>query len=539
MKSVVGTDNVDAQLGDGLPAEVVLGLPQAEIADCDRAAAIVLLGPDLEEELPVLHLRIRRAAVELDVPIVDFAVVAHGLSEHAQIVERRVAGEDLGTGALEQIARARGDRTGPVVVVLGRPSLAESAAIAVRAAGVLRGVPDVRFLSAMRRGNVHGALDAGLAPGFLPGRVSLDGGRERFSGTWGGRLPASRGMDAHGVLGAAAAGQIEVLVLLGADPVADFPDAELARRGVAGANRVIAIDAFVTASSGRADVILPTTLWGEKAGTVTNLEGRVQRVGRKVAAEGTAMDDWRIAGELALRLGTDFDLATVDEITDEMARVAPAFEGATAALLQRARDGVVLPLRDHHGEIVLRTRALSILAEDGSGTSWDPIKVVGEPVEESGSDDAGVPPGEEEPAEIAGADRAPDAGAGSAPSLWQWDGAVPSTGAPTRDAYALRLVVGRRLYDNGRLVSESPALGSLRRPFTLAVNPRDAARLGVDAGARVRVTSTRGSQTVGIETDARVPAGVARYDFSADGEGAAALVDADATVTDVRVETIQ
>ena len=70
-------------------------------------------------------------------------------------------------------------------------------------------------------------------------------------------------------------------------------------------------------------MFLPCTLWGEKAGTVTNLEGRVQRVGRKVAPEGTAMDDWRIAAELAARLGRDLDLATVDEVTDEIARVAP------------------------------------------------------------------------------------------------------------------------------------------------------------------------------------------------------------------------
>src|SRR5205085_55697 len=32
-KGVIGTDNVDAQLGDGLPAEAVLGLPQATIDD--------------------------------------------------------------------------------------------------------------------------------------------------------------------------------------------------------------------------------------------------------------------------------------------------------------------------------------------------------------------------------------------------------------------------------------------------------------------------------------------------------------------------
>src|SRR4029079_7033437 len=53
-KGVLRNDNVDAQLRDGLPAEVVLGLPRATIADLDRAKAIVLLGPDLKEELPVL-----------------------------------------------------------------------------------------------------------------------------------------------------------------------------------------------------------------------------------------------------------------------------------------------------------------------------------------------------------------------------------------------------------------------------------------------------------------------------------------------------
>src|SRR4051812_8685520 len=367
MKGVIGTDNVDAQIGDGLPAEVVLGLPRAEIADCDRAAAIVLLGPDLEEELPVLHLRIRRAALDLGVPIIDLAATAHGLSELATTVSRTVPGEELGAAALELIANARGDRPGPVVVVLGRSSLATSAAVSVRAARSLRDVAGVRFLSALRRGNVHGAIDSGLAPGFLPGRVTLDAGREWFEAEWGGPVPAAKGLDAQGILEAAAAGKIEVLVIFGSDPVADFPDGDLGKRGVAGAKHLIAVGAFLTGTSGRADVALPCTLWGEKTGSVTNLEGRVQRVGRKVAPEGTAMDDWRIAVELALRLGTDFDFATVDEVTDELARVAPALAGVDSKLLKSARDGVVLPLSEHTDELVLRTRGLSILAEDGSG----------------------------------------------------------------------------------------------------------------------------------------------------------------------------
>ena len=530
MKGVIGTDNVDAQIGDGLPAELMLGVPRAQIADCDRAAAIVVLGADLDDALPVLHLRVRRAAIELGVPLVDLAPVAHPLTRHAREVVRTMPGEALGADALDAIARARGERPGPLVVVLG-PSLADAAAVAMGRARALRDLPGATFLSGLRRGNVHGAIDSGLVPGFLPGRVSLDAGREWFESVWGTRVPRSRGLDAHGILTAAAEGKIEVLVVFGSDAVADFPDTELARRGIAGVKRVSAVGAFLTGSSSGAEVVLPCTLWGEKTGSVTNLEGRVQRVGRKVAPEGTAMDDWRIAGELALRLGADFDLATVDEVTDELARVAPALDGVDCALLRQARDGVVLPLSEHADDIVLRRRGLSILADDGSGASWDPIKVEGEALAEVEGLEAFDT--EEEAGEAAADERAP-----ASPALWTWDGAVPDHEVPPRDAYALRLVVGRRLYDNGRMVSEASAIARVRRPFPLHISTHDAARLGIESGREVRVTSTRGSQVLAVAIDPGVPAGIAQLDFSADGAGAAALIDAHAVVTDLRLETL-
>src|SRR3546814_3385079 len=48
-KGVIGTDNVDAQLGDGLPAEIVLGLPRATIDDvCAPGGTVLLLAPDIK-----------------------------------------------------------------------------------------------------------------------------------------------------------------------------------------------------------------------------------------------------------------------------------------------------------------------------------------------------------------------------------------------------------------------------------------------------------------------------------------------------------
>jgi len=532
-KGVIGTDHVDAQLGDGLPAELVLGLPGATIPDLDRAAAIVLLAPDLKEELPVLYLRVRRAAVDLGVPLVDVSALDHGLSKYAAATVRHLPGEQQ--GAAREVAAALAPltegRTGPIVVVLGRPDVATAADATVAAAGVLAALPDARFLMALRRGNVRGALELGLAPGVLPGRVSLEAGADRFVAAWG-RVPEARGSDATGILGAAAEGRIGALVLIGADVTGDFPDRHLARAGVRGAGFVVAVDATLTEASAAADVVLPAAVWGEKSGTTTNLEGRVQRVARKVSPDGSPMPDWRIAGELALRLGTDFDLEDETELQDEIAAVAPAFAEVDSVLVRRARDGVVLPLAAHRDELVLEARRIPV-----TDFSWEPIA----PAE---ADPEAHDPGTDEPAEDGtevgaedGAEVVAAAGLPDAPAL-TWSGAEARP-TPGRDNYALRLVAGRRLYDAGRVVSGSPSLAGLVPDATLSVHPQEISRIGVADGDEVRVTTSRGTQTLALTGDASVPLGVAVMTFNLPGVGVGDLVDATSVVTDLRVETVR
>jgi predicted molibdopterin-dependent oxidoreductase YjgC len=259
-------------------------------------------------------------------------------------------------------------------------------------------------------------------------------------------------------------------------------------------------------------------LWGEKQGTITNLEARVQRLGRKVAPPGSAMDDWRIAAELALRLGSDFDLEQVEEVTDEIAKVAPAFAGATTELLRRARDGVVLPVAEHASEIVRRAGGLTILADDGPGASWEPIRAAAEETE-----------GEIEPL--------PPPAVALDPLVW--DRVFGSSEVPGRDAYALRLVTGRTLYDGGRTVASSPSIVGLVRDAALLVSASDLTRIGVAEGTEVKVTSSQGSLTLPARVDARLAAGIARLAFTPGAPGAAELIDSSAMVTDVRVETLR
>ena len=83
-KGVVGSDNVDAQLGDGLPAEAVLGLPRATINDaCRPGGTIILLGPDPKETLGALYIRLKHAVVEDGAKLIEITPQRTGLARYA------------------------------------------------------------------------------------------------------------------------------------------------------------------------------------------------------------------------------------------------------------------------------------------------------------------------------------------------------------------------------------------------------------------------------------------------------------------------
>ena len=347
---MLGTDNVDCQLGDGLPAEVVLGLPRATIDEACAGAVVILLAPDLKEELPVLYLRLRGAAVG---------------ARQLRLVELRPAAPASRRYATD-VARlpARRGRAAPWRELLGRRSHRRSAPNAGRACSAGRRWPSRPASSstppAARSPGVPGvALPLGAAAGqrarrprhgpraraCSPAGCRLDDGRAWFSDGWG-TCPPSAGLDTAGDPRGRGRRRLQVLVLLGADPLGDFPDRELARAGPRRGRFVIAVDAFLTDSARQADVVLAAATFAERPGTTTNLEGRVTRLGQKITPPEVAWPDWMIAVELAFRLGDDLGFVSLEEIADEIERLAPAFTGLTAAVLadRPNRDGVVLPL---------------------------------------------------------------------------------------------------------------------------------------------------------------------------------------------------
>ncbi len=562
-KGVIGTDSVDAQLGDGLPGDLVLGLPRATIDDAASAPLLITLAGDLREELPVLFLRLRAgveggtklieisptptaltplAGVRLPIRPGDAPVVARALTGDAAAetaLGTHHEGSALAAGGLDAARALLAEHPGGqgVVVVAGRPSYSESGEVVAAAVRILAdALPQATFLPALRRGNVFGALDMGLAPGLLPGRVSLDSARERFTRAWG-SVPATAGLDTADILSSMAGERdagapgaaVRALVLLGSDPLSDFPDHALAKAALSAGHFVVAVTGHPSQSvDAHADVVLPCAVAHERPGTTTNLEGRVSRLAPKLSAPGFAWTDWMIAAELAAALGADLGVASVGDLADELALTAPAYAGLTQDVLHSdvAHDGILVPItegRDHRTDV----------------EPIDPTALPGvESVERQGAPPR-VGTGGTSPA-VARA-----AVLGSPPPLLSGTG----TGGtdlhiPKPDNYTLRLVAGRRLYDAGSSVTGSPSLTPLVPALVARANPYDLDRLGKTTGDRVKVRSARGELTLDALADAGVPRGVVAIDYnvpggeSAPGNAAATLIDSRQPVTDVRVESV-
>ena len=348
---VLGTNHVDAQMDDGLDPQFLAGtVDRALIGDLESAKAILVWGPDLKEEHPTLYLRVRRAAQELGARLVVVHPRSTGLDdrathkltyrpgEGAELLTELVAGSGRAAAAREALAE------GPVVALVGRTGYGEDPRLAEAVAAFVRTLPEASVLPLARRSNVYGALDMGLAPTLLPGRVAIGGeGSDAIASAWG-SLPEHPGRDTRGILEAAAAGDIQVLILAGADPVRDVPDGVLARRALENVPFVIAFDQFLTDSSQLADVVFPAEGFAEKEGTVTNVEGRVQKVNKIVPGPGQSRPDWSIVDDLARRLGSELGFASAEAIAKEIADVAPAYQGVTWDRLDwEVRDGVVVP----------------------------------------------------------------------------------------------------------------------------------------------------------------------------------------------------
>ena len=517
VRGVLGSDNIDAQFGDGLDPVLVQALPRATIDEAAGAATVVTLTGDLREELPILFLRLRESAVRDHHAIVEFAFGPSALRPvarvslvvrpgEAHLAARCIADRaDAPTGVafsseeLFEVRRLLGESGEGVVFVVGRPNVAEDPRVIEEAVRrFAERYPDARFLVGLRRSNVAGALDMGLGPQLRPGR-GFDLG--------------SKGRDTLAQLDALRRGEQKALLLLGGSLLGNVADEAGARAALAHA-KVIAVTGHGGATLEYAHVVLPAAVQHERSGTVTNIEGRVSAVAPKIVAPGSAWPDVAIAAELADQLGQSIGLTSVEQ-TAKTIEESTGYPALSVANDER-HDGVVVGRRDASS---LR-HALDPMAFPGirSAESVGMSSYTGATVEESAASSVHTRPATLD--DVVRRDTLEVAPA---------------------DAYSLRLVVSRRLYDRGIAMQGSPALKNLILPTTLSLHHVDLDRLGVPVGTVVNVTGTKGSVRLAVQLNdgvARGSADVAFGTLSVTGEDAVSvLFDPTSVISQVRVAT--
>ncbi len=306
--------------------------------------------------------------------------------------------------------------------------------------------------------NVQGASDAGLIPMFLPDYQSVadDGVRSAFTDVWGTEdFSAEKGLTVVEIMGAIHDGDIKGMYILGENPAMSDPDADHARAALAKLDHLVVQDIFLTETANYADVILPSSAWAEKTGTVTNTNRQVQ-MGRPVTPPpGDAKEDWWIEVELAKRLGLDWTYTHPREIFAEMKLNMGSLDNITWDRLE-AVSAVTYPS----------------LTPDDPG---QPI-VFGD----------GFP--------------RPDGRARFTPA-----NVIPPDEVPD-DEYPFVMITGRQLehWHTGSMTRRASVLDAMEPEANCSLHPKTLRELGVKAGEYVRLTTRRGTISIMARADRAV-----------------------------------
>ena len=343
-RTVLGTNDVDfrarphsAEEAEFLASAVVATGPEGgavTYADLETAPSVLLVGLEPEDESPIVFLRLRKAFRKRRTAVYAVASVAtRGLAKVGGTLIPTAPGTEpevlraLADGSGTEVVEAAGRalRDGAVVLVGERLAMVPGALSAVAALAESTGA---RLAWVPRRAGERGALEAGALPTLLPGgRPAGDAAaRDEIASAWGvPSLPDTTGRDTAGILGAAASGDVEALVVGGIDP-ADL--------GVVGAAEaltrpfVVCLEIRPSAVTAVADVVLPVAAHAEKGGTFVDWEGRVRRF--EAALDSGHVSDYRALDMLADEMGEFLGTRTLREVRSEMESLGP-WQGARPA----------------------------------------------------------------------------------------------------------------------------------------------------------------------------------------------------------------
>jgi len=171
------------------------------------------------------------------------------------------------------------------------------------------GKPGAGPFSVTGQPNAMGGREVGGLANQLASHMELgnEEHRARVQRFWQSPVIADQpGLKAVDLFEAAHDGRIKVLWIMATNPVVSMPDADRVKAALKNCELVIVSDMTGTSDTAQcADLVLPSTSWGEKEGMVTNSERRMSRQRGFAVPPGEARHDWWQFCEVAKRMGFD------------------------------------------------------------------------------------------------------------------------------------------------------------------------------------------------------------------------------------------
>ncbi|MDQ3962546.1 MAG: molybdopterin-dependent oxidoreductase, partial [Actinomycetota bacterium] len=468
---VLKTNDIDSRLQDeGAPYERLLEAAPvagstARINDLETADTIVWIGPDPKETLPVLYLRLRQAVLEYGTRLV---VVA----------PRRISLDSFANEVVRDRTDLNPIDSASAVVVCWGPAAPGRSDEGLDLALELTRKHDAKFLLCPPHAGSQGLIDMGVHPVLDAGYVPR----------------AETGKDTRAMLEAAANGELDALLIFGADPIADFPDADLATRALKNSPFTVVMELFPTETVSHADVVLPSAAYAEREGTFTNLERRIQKLEACLEPPGTAREVWQACAGIARALDDEWGWGGFTDVWKAISSDVPTHSDVDVAALH---SELLIPAPHYESGFAPDiSHGSSVVAGPGgtypkgfrqgapfqTGQNW-PLSWELRAFE--ARERPGVVPPIPEQGEVgngggetaSAAEEMSDATTGSASEAAESPPAssditrTPSEDGPPR---TFALLTGRLIYDEGAMVSKSTFLRKLQRAPFIEINDEDA-----------------------------------------------------------------
>jgi NADH-quinone oxidoreductase subunit G len=516
-REVIGTHNIDHRVGlsAALEDETAFAVGAGVGTDLGQVAqdtTILVIGSDLDQEAPILYLRIAGASVKrgahlinaggrrtkldaqaqtslryrygtavhlalgllasvvqqglvdrewVDAHAVGFADLEKALPDYAPDKVSEVT--DVTVAELEAAAKAFAE-AGNGLILFGLEAGNDPALrMALQALALITGHagrPNNGVIAVLPHANSRGAADMGLVPHRLPGYVPVEG---------------KAGLSAREMLGRTDKSPVKGMLIAGADPAAD---SEVYRTALSQLDFLVVQDLFLTETAQLADVVLPVRGIAERDGTFTNLERRVQAFDPGVPAPGQARPDWLILTALAVQMGAEWLYASADGVMAEITQQVPLYA-------EMKFENLLAPISLERKTAHYIYEGMSFTADVREGLQWSTLTEIATKV----------------PLDI-----------------------------------ILTLVAPRFLYDNGRLLAEAEVVQTHINPPQILLSRPDAKKLGLAPGDQVTVSQNGVSVDVPVQVNRMLDEGVALLPRNLAGRPAEKLVGPAGLFTSVKVE---